>query len=90
MRFTFFIAPALLLLLSSFSSAARQEKSLDRNGQYVMGWEVDEEKGEIVFDVAVETQGYVGFGLNHKSDMTKADIVIGGVDSQGKAYFGVC
>jgi len=87
MRLIFFVVLALLCFSSS--KAVRQEKSLDRDGKYVMGWDVDTEKGEIIFDVKVETQGYVGFGLNHKADMTKADIVIGGVNSDGKTYFGV-
>jgi hypothetical protein len=65
--------------------AVRQQLELDP--KYIMGWDYDAEKEEIIFDVKVETKGYVGFGLNFKSDMNGADIVIGGVDPTGKPYF---
>jgi hypothetical protein len=65
----------------------RQEVQLRED--YTLGWAVDFEKEEIIFDVTVQTTGYVGFGLNSMSSMAGADIIIGGVDSEGTPYFEV-
>jgi len=43
----------------------------------------------IVFELSVETTGYVGFGLSVHGGMTAADILIAGVSPNGKPYIGV-
>ncbi len=35
------------------------------------------------------TTGWIGFGLSPSGEMEGSDVVIGGVDPQGQAYFQV-
>src|SRR5271168_708203 len=86
MQFSHFL---FILLGAALVHCKRQEKALNRAQTYVLGWEVDFEAEEITFDVTAPTRGFVGFGLNYRSDMAGADIIIGGVDNDGKPYFTV-
>ncbi|ODM91325.1 DBH-like monooxygenase protein 1 [Orchesella cincta] len=45
------------------------------------------ESERVVFNVTVETRGWVGFGLSRRGKMPGADIVIGGVSPTGQPYF---
>ncbi|CAL8068110.1 unnamed protein product [Orchesella dallaii] len=65
----------------------RHSVNLDQRGKYVLEWEVDWKEERIYFNVTVSTNGWVGFGLSKKGTMKGADIVIGGVDKNGKPYF---
>ncbi|OXA56477.1 DBH-like monooxygenase protein 1 [Folsomia candida] len=89
-----------LLILSHFSNSfgfvsnsvtlnplLERTAMLDRGGNFEVRWAVDKEKELITFEVKVNTTGYVGFGISSTGRMKSADIVIGGVDSDGKTYF---
>lgn len=69
----------------------RHFMTLDPAGKYELEWLVNWEEKRIIFNVTVQTTGYVGFGLSSSSGNSKmrgADIVIGGISaSTGKPYF---
>ncbi|XP_077980386.1 DBH-like monooxygenase protein 1 [Glandiceps talaboti] len=58
---------------------------LDEFSRYRLFWKFDSEK--IVFEVHVQTTGYVGFGFSPNGGMPGSDIVIGWVKSNGKKRF---
>jgi len=60
---------------------------LDQQGKYLLEWEVIWAEKRVIFNVTVQTQGYVAFGLSKRGQMDGADIVIGGVDRDGRSYF---
>lgn len=62
-------------------------ETLDKSGKYQLEWLVDWNLKRVTFKVAAETTGYVGFGLSVNGKMSGADIVIGGVSSNGNPYF---
>lgn len=63
-------------------------ETVDSEGTYQMEWRVDWTDKVVIFHLTVQTKGYIGFGLSKNGEMAGADIVIGGVDSHGKSYFG--
>ncbi|CAL8068074.1 unnamed protein product [Orchesella dallaii] len=65
----------------------RHREMLDPKGRYQLEWVVDWINKRVIFNVTAATSGYVGFGLSRKGKMGGADIVIGGVDARGEAYF---
>ncbi|CAL8128851.1 unnamed protein product [Orchesella dallaii] len=65
----------------------KHRQTLDPRGKYILEWEVNWSEKRVIFNVTVETNGYVGFGLSKKGQMSGADIVIGGVDPSGRVYF---
>ncbi|CAL8068080.1 unnamed protein product [Orchesella dallaii] len=65
----------------------RHRAILDPRGRYQLEWEVDFDEKTVIFNVTVQTKGFVGFGLSKKGKMLGADIVIGGIDEDGQAYF---
>ncbi|XP_067098393.1 DBH-like monooxygenase protein 2 homolog [Osmerus mordax] len=90
--------PALFLLLSLLSSrppgmegqvtdyALPFMEHLDGAGQVTLKWGFSDVFQDITFQLSVNTTGWVGFGLSPKGNMIGADIVIGGVGSNG-TYF---
>ncbi|CAL8068120.1 unnamed protein product [Orchesella dallaii] len=64
----------------------RQKVLLDSVGNFSLEWEVNWKKEMVYFNVSAATKGYIGFGLSRKGKMSGADIVIGGVDKNGKPY----
>lgn len=62
-------------------------ETLDPQGKYQLEWTVDWIQKRVTFNVTVNTQGYIGFGLSDNGKMTGADIVIGGISPEGQAYF---
>ncbi len=79
----------LLLSVSVFGGAEKIVETIDHEGKYRVEWEVDFRNESIVFDITVETTGYVGFGISNQGGMTGADIVIAGVLPDGTAYIRV-
>lgn len=86
----------LLVLHVSFDSARsqgvdsnpyRHTEVLDPRGRYNLEWLVDWEREQIIFNVTAATRGYVAFGLSQRPTMTGADIIIGGVNANGRPYF---
>ncbi|CAL8068438.1 unnamed protein product [Orchesella dallaii] len=65
----------------------RHQETLDPNGKYNLEWVVDWARERVLFNVTVETKGWVGFGLSRRGKMAGADIIIGGVAPSGKSYF---
>ncbi|XP_046877904.1 DBH-like monooxygenase protein 2 homolog [Hypomesus transpacificus] len=59
---------------------------LDGAGQVTLKWGFSNVFQNITFQLSVNTTGWVGFGLSPKGNMIGADIVIGGVESNG-TYF---
>uniref|UniRef100_A0A8W8LIK3 DOMON domain-containing protein n=1 Tax=Magallana gigas TaxID=29159 RepID=A0A8W8LIK3_MAGGI len=53
------------------------QESLDADGKYVLFWNVN--KTHIIFEVHVETKGYIGFGMSPNGKMYPADVVVGWV-----------
>jgi DOMON domain len=62
---------------------------LDPWDKYHLQWRFDYTKHEITFQVEVQTQGWIGFGLSPTGAMKGADIVTGWVESDGKIVFHV-
>lgn len=61
---------------------------LDADKQVLLRWGFDEILSNITIELCVNTTGWVGFGLSPNGDMIGADIVMGGVNTDGY-YFGV-
>uniref|UniRef100_A0A3Q0R9R4 Monooxygenase, DBH-like 1, like n=1 Tax=Amphilophus citrinellus TaxID=61819 RepID=A0A3Q0R9R4_AMPCI len=59
---------------------------LDQDRLVCLKWGFDSPAGDITFQLAVNTTGWVGFGLSPNGDMMGADIVIGGLGPKG-SYF---
>uniref|UniRef100_A0A671NDQ8 Monooxygenase, DBH-like 1, like n=1 Tax=Sinocyclocheilus anshuiensis TaxID=1608454 RepID=A0A671NDQ8_9TELE len=82
----------VLLLLSVQWSWAQEDpllpfsEHLDLKHKVRLKWGFDKIKGTILFELTVNTSGWVGFGFSPKGGMTGADIVIGGVGPKG-IYF---
>lgn len=53
------------------------QESLDADDKYVLFWNVN--KTHIIFEVHVETKGYIGFGMSPNGKMYPADVVVGWV-----------
>lgn len=88
----------IVLLLVSFGSVCNgymvgnnphyRSETLDSGGRYQLEWSVDFDQKRITFNVTVQTNGYVAFGLSQNGSLNaKSDIVIGGVNPNGKTYF---
>lgn len=77
--------------LSAFGSDSDKSRNavLDGEGKYEIRWEVNDEEKMVTFDLKVRTKGWVGFGISSSGKMNGSDIVIGGVDPNGKPYFQV-
>ncbi|XP_067274110.1 DBH-like monooxygenase protein 2 homolog [Pseudorasbora parva] len=86
------ILALVLLLLSAQWSCAQEDpllpfsEHLDPEHNVRLKWGFDEIQGTILFELTVNTSGWVGFGFSPKGGMTGADIVIGGVGPKG-SYF---
>uniref|UniRef100_A0A8C1ELD6 Monooxygenase, DBH-like 1, like n=1 Tax=Cyprinus carpio carpio TaxID=630221 RepID=A0A8C1ELD6_CYPCA len=82
----------VLLLLSVQWSRAQEDpllpfsEHLDPEHKVQLKWGFDEIQGTILFELTINTSGWVGFGFSPKGGMTGADIVIGGVRPEGR-YF---
>uniref|UniRef100_A0A8C2DCP4 Monooxygenase, DBH-like 1, like n=1 Tax=Cyprinus carpio TaxID=7962 RepID=A0A8C2DCP4_CYPCA len=82
----------VLLLLSVQWSWAQEDpllpfsEHLDPEHKVQLKWGFDEIQGTILFELTINTSGWVGFGFSPKGGMTGADIVIGGVRPEGR-YF---
>ncbi len=83
-----------LLLLSVHWSWSQKDpllpfsEHLDLEHKVRLKWGFDEIQGTVLFELTVNTSGWVGFGFSPKGGMTGADIVIGGVGPKG-SYFTV-
>ncbi|MBN3307113.1 MOXD1 protein, partial [Amia calva] len=73
----------LSVTLCQYREGFRHSAVLDEHGKYHMRWKYDE--NTITFEIQVETNGYIGFGLSPNGAMALSDIVIGGVE-KGKPY----
>ncbi|XP_067274799.1 DBH-like monooxygenase protein 2 homolog [Pseudorasbora parva] len=86
------ILSLVLLLLSAQWSCAQEDpllpfsEHLDPEHNVRLKWGFDEIQGTILFELTVNTSGWVGFGFSPKGGMIGADIVIGGVGPKG-SYF---
>ncbi|XP_076873898.1 DBH-like monooxygenase protein 2 homolog [Brachyhypopomus gauderio] len=56
---------------------------LDQGSTVMLRWGFDTLKDTIVFEVRANTTGWVGFGFSPNGGMNGADMVIGGVDTNG-------
>uniref|UniRef100_A0A3B5L8J8 Monooxygenase, DBH-like 1, like n=1 Tax=Xiphophorus couchianus TaxID=32473 RepID=A0A3B5L8J8_9TELE len=59
---------------------------LDNGNLVHLKWGFDNVQGNITFQLTVNTTGWVGFGFSPRGDMDDADIVMGGLESNG-SYF---
>lgn len=88
--------PLLAVLLSLGTRAARGSSDpglpfmeyLDQERLVCLKWGFDDLQGNITFQLAVNTTGWVGFGFSPNGGMQGADMVIGGLSSSG-TYFAV-
>lgn len=64
--------------------------SMDEDMKYLMDWTFDLSTEIMTFTVRVKTTGWVGFGISpYTGKMPGSDVVIGWVDSNGKAHLQV-
>lgn len=70
-------------------SIGRRQEYLDSNEKFMVEWEAYTDTQTIVFELTVETLGFVGFGISPVGGMTGADIIIGGVYLNSSHYFSV-
>lgn len=98
LNFQYFRLSCLVLVLSLClccetylvdTNPYRHVETLDYEGKYILEWMVNWETKRIIFNVTVETKGYIGLGLSSAGKMSGADIVMGGVLPDGKPYFSV-
>ncbi|XP_054876024.1 DBH-like monooxygenase protein 2 homolog [Poeciliopsis prolifica] len=61
-------------------------ENLDEGSLVNLKWGFDNVQGNITFQLTVNTTGWVGFGFSPHGDMEDADIVMGGLGSDG-SYF---
>lgn len=91
---TFPISVPLLVLVLLGETGAQEDpllpftEHLDSDRLVTLKWGFDDIQGNITFELCVNTTGWISFGLSPNGGMTGADIVIGGVNSDGY-YFGV-
>ena len=76
---------ALLLLLSltvapCLSNEIRWDHSVDLDENFRLLWRVKEP--DIIIEVQVKTQGYIGFGFARSEHIYGADMVVGWVDNK--------
>lgn len=71
------------------TSIGKHQEYLDGDRKYFVEWEAYTDTQTIVFQLTVETTGYVGFGISPVGGMTGADIIIGGVYPNASHYFSV-
>lgn len=81
---------ALVIFLVGWSTSSvegvHRKEMLDPSGRYVLEWAVNWSDRTIIFNITAETLGWVGFGLSNSGKMSGADVVIGGMYSNGIAY----
>ncbi|XP_065112368.1 DBH-like monooxygenase protein 2 homolog [Paramisgurnus dabryanus] len=81
-----------LVLISVQLSWAQEDpllpfsEHLDTEQKVQLKWGFDEIQGTILFELTVNTSGWIGFGFSPNGGMFGADIVIGGVGPNG-SYF---
>lgn len=63
------------------------KRTEDFSENYTASWSVDRTNQVISFTLSVRTTGYVGFGISDFGNMTKADLIIGGVFDNKTVYF---
>ena len=64
--------------------------AMDEDSNYMMHWSIDNQAKTMRFTVQVKTTGWVGFGISpYTGQMPGSDVVIGWVDSNGKAILQV-
>ncbi|CAL8068681.1 unnamed protein product [Orchesella dallaii] len=86
--------------LSSLSSSSlndplnpyRHDVTLDPESRFKLTWVVDWSRNLTIFNVTVQTTGWIGFGFSLRTpeqtqDGDIADFIIGGVNRDGSSYF---
>ena len=63
----------------------KQSMQLDKDGKYFVFWAFNQT--HIIFEVHVQTRGYVGFGISPNGDMSPADVVIGWVKDGNASFY---
>jgi len=61
-----------------------EEVVLDPFGRFTLSWTINEAAELITFNLAVETQGYVGFGISKSGTMAGSDIVVATIEDGGE------
>ena len=60
------------------------------NDKYRLYWAYDSSKEMFYFTVVVQTKGWIAFGVsNQRGGMNGYDVMVGGVDGNGKGYIAV-
>jgi len=83
----------LSLLLVTFVIQGHGEYTQHRHEafseDYDVDWDIDYDLEKVLFNVAVRTEGFVGFGISPNGGMAGADIFIAGVYPNGTTYASV-
>ncbi|ODM98355.1 DBH-like monooxygenase protein 2, partial [Orchesella cincta] len=66
----------------------RRREVLNETLGYIVEWEVNRNTRTVVFNISVETTavGYLVFGLGRREQVAGADVVVGGVGSDGQSF----
>lgn len=90
-----YVAFLFIFACSTVTAATLKESydhfvSLDENEKYMMYWTMNDATKVINIAVAVQTTGWVGFGISpYTGRMPGSDTVIGWVNSNGTAFLQV-
>ena len=59
------------------------ELGLDDDGKYIVIWDVDFESRVVHFELIVEAQGFIGFGISEDGNLEGADLIIASIKQDG-------
>ncbi|ODN04980.1 DBH-like monooxygenase protein 1 [Orchesella cincta] len=80
------VAAAADVIIDGILKNYSDKQFLDHKRRYQLEYLVDWEGKRVVFNVTVETIGWVGLGISKDGTMNNADIMIAGVTQEGKQY----
>uniref|UniRef100_A0A8C6KP28 DOMON domain-containing protein n=1 Tax=Nothobranchius furzeri TaxID=105023 RepID=A0A8C6KP28_NOTFU len=77
-----------IFITTTLATTLSNSMYLDSNELVNLKWGFDNPQGNITFQLTINTVGWLGFGFSANGGMDDADIVMGGVGSNGN-YFKV-
>jgi hypothetical protein len=79
----------LLFVVGVVVGAIPRTEVLDEAGNFIATWTMDNKAHLLTFTLDVKTTGWIAFGISNNDSMEGADLVVGGVWTNGSVYFTV-